>query len=205
MSHLARRRSIATVTTLFVLLGLMLLATAGPAAAASKPLNGGSMQFTFTPTLASIYTGNGYPVYPVAPAKMQWTADSIRLTFPVTGGAWDKTSGTGQVKQKGGFYLVRTASSSWRFWRITKFSAVVNTAPVLNVLVAGGTRVDAWTLDMTSATVTYPTMHGRHYVKIVGAQLKFSTQGSASMLSALGAGPPSGYLWGTAVILARFK
>jgi hypothetical protein len=153
------------------------LAAAAPlAGAATVPVAGGSTALHLDGGTAAALAHAGISVAPVRPAAARGT----RVTFPVTGGAIDPSSGAGTVSHSGGL----TFSGHGTTVRLVAFRLRTTGTPVLTAM-AGRARIPLLSIDTSRARVLRRGP-GRVATWIVRAEGRLRPEAAGALNAAFG-------------------
>jgi hypothetical protein len=202
--RLRSRGSVVSLAVVAVLVATLFVGVAG-ASAATVRLNGVQTTLTLQPSTAGALLGAGVIPFPVWPTPVMPTPDSLRFSFPITGGMVDATTLVGNINHSGGLLLVQAKKGGgWNSLKLTNFTIAIRTTGAYIVgTVNGGPRVKLLTLDLSMAKITKYMRHGWTYVRIgnVGATLTNAATDAINATFSLSL--PRGVKLGTALVVAR--
>ena len=202
--HVPRPHRRPALVIVLAALALMLLV---PAAASASPqaLGAGKAVFTLDPFFAT-FVGTGFPVYPVAPAVLNFDGHTTpRLVMHVAGGTWDKAHSRGTFLLKGGLVFVHyTAGPVIHTLTLGSWRAGVNTAAGWTARI-NGTRAVILDENLMGSHPSYPTIGGHKFVKVNTVILFYDSAFTTAFNTTFSATLADGEPFGTATLLARLK
>ena len=204
MSRLVSRKSLLMSLGVIALLAAMVFGGVASAQARPLHLDGVRTQLTLEPATAGALLGLGVIPLPVWPTPVVPTADSLRYSFPVTGGRVDSKTLVGNIRHSGGLLLAKADIGGWKSLKLTHYTITIKaTEAYITATVNGGPRVKILTLDLTSAAITKYMKHHRSFVKIANVGATLTDAATAPINTTFGSMLPNGIKLGTAVVLLR--
>jgi hypothetical protein len=160
----ARGGLLVAAVTLFL---LVFLASTVAAQARPLKLDGVSTKVTLTPATLQVLLGADIIPFPVAPSPVVGTADSLKYTFPVTGGTVDSKTLVGTIRHSGGVLFVKWDGTAWDTLQLTRFTIVIRANEAyITAKVNGGDRLRVLELSLTDAQIRKFSSRGRAFVSI---------------------------------------
>jgi len=187
-----------------IMLAWFVVATPAKAQAATVRLDGVRTALTTDPATTSLlFTAAGIIPMPVWPTPIALTTHAARYTFPVTGGAVNATTLTGNIRHSGGIVLVKRSGNDWTSLSLTRFTVTISKHPHLSAIVNGGKRLTIAGLDLSKAKIVRVTKHGRVYVSVSNVTVNLDTTAVGAINGTFGTSLTAPVDLGTASVLVQ--